>query len=90
MAHEAAVLVLRETGNPAVMWGDEGLLHAIAERAQLRCAKQSFVTSNRVLNTLTRRPGILVKGMMTIRALRGGERAVRCFWLPEHAPEGLR
>ena len=31
---DAAVEVLRETGNPACMWGDEGLLHLIAERAK--------------------------------------------------------
>lgn len=30
---DAAVLVLRETGDPAVMWGDAHLLRLIAERA---------------------------------------------------------
>jgi hypothetical protein len=76
---EAAVLVLRETDNPAVMWGDEHLLHMIAERAGLRARKNSWHTSKAVLNNLTRCPGILISKMT-----KGGhERWVRIFSLPE-------
>ena len=86
MTHEVAVLLLRETGNPAVMWGDTRLLHEIARRAGLRCAAQSWTTENRVLNTLSRRPGILVPGLTSVR-MRGADRSVRIFYLPEHAPK---
>lgn len=65
------------------MWGDEGLLHMIANRAQLRCANRGPITSNRVLNTLSRRSGDLVPAWTQLQS----GRRVRIFWLPEHAPE---
>lgn len=76
---EAAVLVLRETGNPAVMWGDEGLLHMIADRAGLRTAGRSWRTSDAVLSNLSRCPGELV----ACTTLTGRGRRVRIFRLPE-------
>lgn len=79
---DAAVLVLLETDNPAVMWGDEGLLHLIASRAGLRTRGRAWKTSDAVLDNLTRQPGILVSG----HTLLGNGRRVRIFWLPEHAP----
>lgn len=82
---EAAVLVLRETDNPAVMWGDEGLLHRIAERAGLRVKGLAWRTSDAVLNNLSRSPGQMVPGYTLGRA-SNRDRAVRIFWLPEHAP----
>lgn len=30
---DAAIEILKETDNPAVMWGDTGLLYKIAERS---------------------------------------------------------
>jgi len=81
---DAAVLVLRETDNPAVMWGDEGLCHLIAERAELSTVGRAWLTSDRVLRNLDRQPGELVAGT----TLTGANRRVRIFWLPEHAPSG--
>jgi hypothetical protein len=93
----AAALVLRETKNPAVMWGDDGLLHQIAVRANARCLKTLkpagtfYETSGRalnaILNALSRSPGELVPGYTYYGAWK---RPVRIFYLPEHAPERLR
>lgn len=80
---DAAVLVLRETDNPAVMWGDSGLLHLIAERANLKMKGRSWMTEIAVLDAMSKQPGELVAGRTPGR----GRRMVRCFWLPEHAPE---
>lgn len=80
---DAAVAVLTETGNPAVMWGDTGLLHLIAERAGLPSKDRAWKTENAVLAALSRRPGDLVKGLT--REAHG--RRVRIFWLKGHAPE---
>ncbi|MFI5297385.1 MAG: hypothetical protein ACHREM_04745 [Polyangiales bacterium] len=83
---DAAVEVLRETGNPAVMWGDEGLLHLIARRAELKTCGRAWKTSDRALANLTRNHDGLIAGTTTT----GGGRRVRIFWLPEHAPEWAR
>lgn len=81
--HEAAVSVLHETKNPAVMWGDTWLLHAIAERAQAKWRGRMSLTERRVLGALTRDPGVLVPG----KTRSGGrERMVRIFRLPEESP----
>lgn len=73
----AAVEVLRETNNPAVMWGDTVLLHQIAERAGIK--HNGWVTETRVLNALSARPGILVPGF----TYTGRGRRVRIFRLLE-------
>lgn len=86
---EAAALVLRETNNPAVMWGDEGLLHMIADRAELKMASHGPFTSNAVLANLARSPGELVPGL-TYSGPSARGRLVRIFYLPEHAPAHLR
>lgn len=83
---DAAVAVLRETKNGAVMWGDEGLLHLIAEKAGLKAKGRAWKTSDAVLANLSRCHDGLVAGHTTARP-RGHGRAVRIFWLPEHAPE---
>jgi hypothetical protein len=81
---DAAIAVLRETQNPAVMWGDEGLLHLIADRAGMLMAHKSWRTSRAVLANLSRCPGELVARMA--RGHSGGrERWVRIFVLPEEA-----
>jgi len=82
---EAAVLVLRETDNPAVMWGDEGLCHMIADRAGIRMCGQGPFTSNAVLKNLSQCPGELIPGYTS--AGNGVRSRVRIFWLPEHAPK---
>jgi hypothetical protein len=74
---EAAVRVLERTDNPAVMWGDEGLLHLIA--AELGWKPQGWETSDRVLSALAKTPGRLVPGHT--KACNG--RRVRIFRLPE-------
>lgn len=79
---DAAVLVLRETDNPAVMWGDEGLLHLIAQRAGLRVTGRAWKTSAAVLDNLSRCPGKLIPGYVAGHT-GGRERAVRIFRLPE-------
>lgn len=79
---DAAVEVLRETDNPAVMWGDEGLLHLIAERAGLRSCGRAWKTSDAVLRNLSREPGSLVPLHTSV----GRYGRVRIFYLPEHAP----
>lgn len=84
--HEAAALVLRETDNPAVMWGDEGLCHLIADRAGIRMRAQGPWTSSAVLKNLAQSPGELVPGL-TYSGPSARGRSVRIFWLPEHAPE---
>ena len=76
---DAAVAVLRETDNPAVMWGDEGLLHMIANRAGLKVKNRGWETSLAVLNGLTRTPGELVPR----KTMGFGKRSVRMFVLPE-------
>lgn len=81
---DAAAAVLRETDNPAVMWGDEGLLHLIATRAGIAMAHRSWRTSRAVLTNLARCPGELVP-KLTRSHSGGGERWVRIFYLPEHA-----
>jgi hypothetical protein len=79
---DAAVAVLRETNNHAVMWGDEGLLHLIADR--LGWKHECTRTSDRVLVALRKTPGELVKGLT--RA--GNGRVVSIFRLPEHPRPG--
>ena len=84
---EAAVQVLRETDNPAVMWGDEGLLHQIANRAGIGSTgrfARGHVRSSAVLDNLARSPGILV-AKQTYVHITGRKRWVRIFYLPEHA-----
>lgn len=73
---EAAVEVLRETGNDGVMWGDSRLLHLIAARAGLPA--MSFRTERQVLDRLSRDPGPLVAGLT--RLVRPA-RLVRIFRL---------
>lgn len=82
-ACDAAVLVLRETGNPAVMWGDSGLLHAVADRAGLKSCGRAWKTEAAVLDALSKQPGDLVPALTDIY---DGGRRVRIFFLPERAP----
>jgi hypothetical protein len=75
---DAAVEVLRETNNPAVMWGDVWLLHAIADRAGLAESRYPSHRERRVLAALTKQPGILIPRLTRI----GSGRSVRIFRLP--------
>lgn len=76
---DAAVAVLRETSNPAVMSGDSGLLHMIAERAGR--PHRGFLTEKLVLDALTKQPGEL----LALYTCDGRNRSVRIFRLPEAA-----
>lgn len=76
---DAAIEVLRETGNPAVMWGDEGLLHAIASR--LGWEHHAWQTSDRVLAAIRKTPGDLVP----VRTLGYRNRPTHRYVLPEIA-----
>lgn len=88
---DAAVVHLRETGNLAVMWGDCGLLDQIHRRSGLKQPRipHPLNRHTQVLNALTRQPGELVPGMTRANVSGCGERYVRIFWLPEHAPKRL-
>lgn len=85
---DAALLVLRETKNPAVMWGDSGLLHQIAQRANIYMKMRSWMTETAVLNALSKQPGELVAGS-TLSHSGGRQRRVRIFWLPECVPKQI-
>ena len=74
---DAAVQVLKETENEAVMWGDGHLLHQIA--ARMGWNADSWATEKRVLDALTRCPGMLIAK----KTLAGNGRTVRIFRLPE-------
>ncbi len=78
---EVAEQVLRELGQPAVGWGDEAILHQIAER--LGWPHEGPRTSRRVLNALSKNPGPLKAAKR--HCVRFGQ-AVRVFELQE-APE---
>lgn len=82
---DVAAEVLRETGNPAVMYGDSGLLDAIFARANLRTPAWHPLTQwKRVLDALTRQPGELIPGHVRSPDNR---HLMRIFWLPEHHPK---
>jgi hypothetical protein len=72
---EAAIAVLLETGNPAVTFGDEGLLHCVAEK--LGWPHECTKTSDRVLAALAKSPGKLIKGKTRL----GNGRLVNIFRL---------
>lgn len=74
---EAAVQVLGETKNDGVMWGDESLLHMIADRAWPRKPHRSWRTSKAVLDALSRCPGPFTKYFTAL----GTGRPVRVFRL---------
>jgi ribA/ribD-fused uncharacterized protein len=78
--HEAAVQILKETKNNAVMFSDRPLLFAIAERAGMKV--QAHYVESGVLDHLARKPGILVMGWTTV-GLGPSERKVRIFRMPE-------
>lgn len=78
---DAAYEVLQETNNPAVMWGDEGLLHLIADK--LGWKHEGHETPDRVLRALAKTPGRLIPG----HAQAFNNRKVRIFRLPESEDE---
>ena len=87
---DIAVRHLRETDNPAVMWGDCGLLDDIADLCGMKCDGSKwmggiFDRQNRLLNALSKCPGALVS-RLTWHPNCG--RRVRIFYLPEQAPLG--
>lgn len=79
---EATIAVLKRTGSPAVMWGDEGLLHLIAD--ELGWEHDSWRTSDRVLAALRKTPGELIRR----RTANGRGRMVSIFHLPTTPNQG--
>jgi len=86
---DIAERVLRETNNPAVMWGDSGLLDMIAERSgRWIDGEHPYKRWQRVLNALSKQPGNLLEGRSLIW-MNGGDRRVRRFNLPPKIVELL-
>jgi hypothetical protein len=78
--HQIAVEVLRETDNPAVMYGDSWLLDEIFYRANGRDRPPHPLDRwKRVLDALQKSPGELVPGHTRL----GSGRLVRRFDLPQ-------
>jgi hypothetical protein len=78
--HEIAAQVLKETDNPAVMWGDSGLLDAIYYLKNGRnTGRHPYQRWKTVLDALTKTPGILIPKMTTLP----NGRDVRYFQLPD-------
>lgn len=77
---DATIEILKETNNDAVMWGDCVLLHMIADR--LGWEHQSWRTEKRVLDALSKTPGILEPVFTRVSNLNGRTRLVRCFRMP--------
>lgn len=77
---DATVDILKVTGNYAVMWGDSVLLNMIADR--LGWEYTSWRTEKRILDALSKTPGILEPVFTSVR-INGGDRLVRCFRMPE-------
>jgi len=73
--------VLRELGEPTIMYGDEWLCHQVAKR--LGWEHEGPKTSRRVLAALARTPGEMVKSLVQMPGdccARG--QGVLCFALP--------
>jgi len=73
------VEVLCETNNPAVVYGDSGLLDLIWERLGKSMSVHPYTRWKRILDALSKQPGVLVAGY-TRCGLTG--RSVRIFRLP--------
>lgn len=79
-AASVAANLLRETGNPAIGWGDAGLLHDVAE--QLGMKHEGHKTEGLVLNRIDRsHDGVLLKKYVGYP--ERGLAVTRRFWLPE-------
>ena len=78
---DAAIEVLRETNNPAVMAGDLGLLHMIADRLDWK--HEGPRTTDRVIAALHKTPGELLRKY----TLGSRNQRTSLFILPERASE---
>lgn len=74
---QAATIVLQRTKNDAVMWGDNVLLHQIAE--EMGWPNEAFKTPKKVLAALRSNPGKL-RSLKT--QMRNPFRLVSIFRLP--------
>ena len=68
-ACDAAIQVLLESDNPAVMYGDAWLCHQIA--ARLGWEHEGPATTRRVLRALSKTPGRLTKNLRAVQLLLG-------------------
>lgn len=79
---DVTIAVLKETGNEALMHGDEGLMHIIAMKLQWKVPSDIPGWDRlyqRLLNALTKTPGALIPKFTQT----GRGRLVRIFRLPE-------
>jgi hypothetical protein len=78
---EYAVEHLRQSSNPAVMTGDDGLLHEIATKAGRKSnpAIMPWTEADRIFAALWQTPGELVRGC----TVNGRNQRVRILRLPE-------
>lgn len=80
-AAQAAFELLVATGNPAIGWGDSGLLHQVAEK--LGMPHEGPLTERKVMRRIeASHQGVLVKRLLELP----NGRAVRRYWLPNQAP----
>lgn len=88
-ACDAAAAVLREHGEPTIMYGDEWLAHQVAKK--LGWAHEGPWTTRRVLAALARTPGPFVKSLVQMPGdccARG--QAALCFTLSDSENSHLR
>lgn len=79
---DAALEILREYGQPSIMYGDEWLAHQVAKK--LGWEPEGPRTTRRVLAALSRTPGLLLKSLVQMPSdccARG--QAALCFALRE-------
>lgn len=76
-----AAVILRETDNPAIGYGDSGLLHLVCGR--LGWPHEGWFTEKRVLDAIDRS----YKGHLIKRYFSAAKGTGRVFYLPECAPK---
>lgn len=82
-AAQVAASLLRETGNPAIGWGDSGLLHQVAD--MLGMPHEGPRSERKVLDRIERsHQGVLEKRHVEVGGRYGN---VRQFMLPEKSEE---
>lgn len=73
--------LLKETGNPAIGWGDSGLLHMVADKLGL--PSEGYATEKKILDRIERSyQGVLIKRWKSYGGGKGVGR-LREYALPE-------
>lgn len=76
---EHALDVLRDTDNPAIMWGDCGLLDMVARRAGMREGLHPLTRWQRVLAGIER-SGLFEKSFSRLKPGMQGNQVCRVFY----------